>query len=61
MPKNSMIPKQKPTPKFKLQHYTRSQPCGPPHSLIPKFKLSPISFRQLPYKPQIPALKKATS
>ncbi|WP_260862638.1 hypothetical protein, partial [Bacillus pumilus] len=61
LPKNSLIAKQQPKQKFKLQHYTPSQPSPPPHSLIPNFKLSPISFPQLPYKPQIPPLKKPTS
>ncbi|MDI5789779.1 type Z 30S ribosomal protein S14 [Bacillus licheniformis] len=46
------------TPKFKVQEYTRCERCGRPHSVIRKFKLCRICFRELAYKGQIPGVKK---
>ena len=53
-----MIAKQQRTPKFKVQEYTRCERCGRPHSVIRKFKLCRICFRELAYKGQIPGVKK---
>ncbi|AAP07225.1 30S ribosomal protein S14 [Bacillus tropicus] len=60
MAKKSMIAKQKRTPKFKVQEYTRCERCGRPHSVYRKFKLCRICFRELAYKGQIPGVKKAS-
>lgn len=54
-----MIAKQKRTPKFKVQEYTRCERCGRPHSVYRKFKLCRICFRELAYKGQIPGVKKS--
>jgi small subunit ribosomal protein S14 len=53
--KKSMIAKQKRAQKFKVQEYTRCERCGRPHSVLRKFKLCRICFRELAYKGQIPA------
>ena len=54
-----MIAKQKRTPKFKVQEYTRCERCGRPHSVYHrKIKLCRICFRELAYKGQIPGVKK---
>ena len=53
-----MIAKQKRTPKFKVQEYTRCEQRGRPHSVYRKFKLCRICFRELAYKGQIPGVKK---
>ncbi|WOX34694.1 type Z 30S ribosomal protein S14 [Listeria monocytogenes] len=58
MAKKSMIAKQKRTPKYAVQAYTRCERCGRPHSVIRKFKLCRICFRELAYKGQIPGVKK---
>lgn len=58
MAKKSMIAKQKRTQKFKVQEYTRCERCGRPHSVLRKFKLCRICFRELAYKGQIPGVKK---
>jgi small subunit ribosomal protein S14 len=55
--KKSMIAKQKRQQKFQVQEYTR---CGRPHSVLRKFKLCRICFRELAYKGQIPGVKKAS-
>ncbi len=60
MAKKSMIAKQKRTPKYKVQEYTRCERCGRPHSVLRKFKLCRICFRELAYVGQIPGVKKAT-
>lgn len=60
MAKKSMIVKQKRTPKFEVQAYTQRERCGRPHSVIRKFKLCRICFRELAYKGQIPGVKKAS-
>lgn len=55
-----MIAKQKRPQKFQVQEYTRCERCGRPHSVIRKFKLCRICFRELAYKGQIPGVKKAS-
>ncbi len=55
-----MIAKQKRPQKFQVREYTRCERCGRPHSVIRKFKLCRICFRELAYKGQIPGVKKAS-
>jgi len=58
--KKSMIAKQKRTPKHNVQAYTRCERCSRPHSVLRKFKLCRICFRELAHKGQIPGVKKAS-
>jgi len=58
--KKSMIAKQKRTPKYPVQEYTRCERCGRPHSVYRKFKLCRICFRELAHKGHIPGVKKAS-
>lgn len=58
MAKTSMKVKQQRTPKFKVRAYTRCERCGRPHSVLQKFKICRICFRELAYKGQIPGVKK---
>ena len=60
MAKKSMIIKANRKPKYKVQAYTRCSICGRPHSVIRKFKLCRICFRELAYKGEIPGVKKAS-
>ncbi|MCF0111590.1 MAG: type Z 30S ribosomal protein S14 [Erysipelotrichaceae bacterium] len=60
MAKTSMKIKQKRTPKFSTRAYTRCERCGRPHSVLSKYKLCRICFRELAYKGQIPGVKKAS-
>ena len=55
-----MKTKQQRKQKFKVREYTRCERCGRPHSVIRKFKLCRICFRELAYKGQIPGVKKAS-
>ncbi|MGJ9384065.1 type Z 30S ribosomal protein S14 [Salipaludibacillus sp. CF4.18] len=60
MAKKSMIAKSMREPKFKVQEYTRCQKCGRPHSVLRKFKLCRICFRELAHQGRIPGVKKAS-
>lgn len=60
MAKTSMKVKQQRQPKFKVRAYTRCERCGRPHSVLRKFKICRICFRELAYKGQIPGVKKAS-
>lgn len=60
MAKTSMKVKQARPQKFKVREYTRCERCGRPHSVIRKFKLCRICFRELALKGQIPGVKKAS-
>ena len=46
--------------KFSSRAYTRCERCGRPHSVLRKYKLWRICFRELAYKGQIPGVKKAS-
>ena len=60
MAKTSMKVKQQRPQKYKVREYTRCERCGRPHSVIRKFKLCSICFRELAYKVEIPGVKKAS-
>lgn len=58
MAKKSMIAKQKRKQKFSTREYTRCTICGRPHSVLKKYGICRICFRELAYKGQIPGVKK---
>ena len=60
MAKKSMIAKANRKPKFEVRAYTRCQRCGRPHSVLKKYGICRICFRELAYKGQIPGVKKAS-
>ena len=60
MAKTSMKVNQQRPKKYKVREYTRCERCGRPHSVIRKFKLCRICFRELAYKGEIPGVKKAS-
>ena len=60
MAKKSMIVKANRKPKFKVQGYTRCSICGRPHSVLKKYGICRICFRELAYKGQIPGVKKSS-
>ena len=60
MAKKSMKVKQQRAPKFSTRAYTRCRVCGRPHSVLKKYGICRICFRELAYKGQIPGVKKAT-
>jgi small subunit ribosomal protein S14 len=60
MAKTSLIVKSHRTPKFAVQAYTRCERCGRPHSVLQKYKLCRICFRELANQGQIPGVRKAS-
>jgi small subunit ribosomal protein S14 len=60
MAKKSIIVRWKKPKKFKVREYTRCSICGRPHSVMSKFGICRICFRELAYKGQIPGVKKSS-
>nr|NNM90451.1 type Z 30S ribosomal protein S14 [Bacilli bacterium] len=60
MAKKSMIIKASRKAKFSTQAYTRCKRCGRPHSVLRKFGICRICFRDLAHLGQLPGVKKAS-
>lgn len=60
MAKKSLIVKQQKHQKFSARSYTRCERCGRPRSVIRKFGICRLCFRDLAYKGAIPGVKKAS-
>ncbi len=60
MAKKSKIVSQQREPKFKVRAYTRCNRCGRPHSVLKKYGICRICFRELAYKGQIPGVTKSS-
>ena len=60
MAKKSMVVKQSRKQKFKVREYTRCSRCGRPHSVLRKYGICRICFRELAYKWQIPGVTKSS-
>ena len=58
MAKTSMKIKQQRKPKFSTQAYTRCKLCGRPHSVLKKYGICRVCFRELAYKGEIPGVKR---
>ncbi|MGI6537727.1 MAG: type Z 30S ribosomal protein S14 [Caldicoprobacterales bacterium] len=60
MAKKSMKVKQQRAPKFSTRSYTRCGLCGRPRSVLRKFGICRVCFRELAHKGQIPGVRKAS-
>ena len=60
MAKKSMIIKWKRRQKFKVREYKWCEWCGRPHSVMSKFGICRICFRELANNGQIPGVKKSS-
>lgn len=60
MAKKAMVVKQQRKQKFSTREYTRCKVCGRPHSVLKKYGICRIRFRELAYKGEIPGVKKAS-
>ncbi len=60
MAKKSMIAKANRPKKYKVREYTRCSRCGRPHSVLKKYGICRICFRELANKGQIPGVKKSS-
>lgn len=60
MAKTSLKVKQSRPAKYSTREYTRCQRCGRPHSVLRKYGVCRICFRELAYKGEIPGVRKAS-
>ena len=60
MAKLPMKLKQQKAPKFSTSAATRCKICGRPHSVLKKYGICRVCFRELAYKGEIPGVKKAS-
>ena len=60
MAKQALKQKQLKTQKFKTREYTRCTICGRPHSVLKKYGLCRVCFREKANKGEIPGVKKAS-
>ena len=60
MARKSLLIKSSRPAKFSTRAYTRCQRCGRPHSVLRKYGLCRICFRELASKGQIPGVKKSS-
>ena len=60
MAKKSMIVKSQKKQKYIVREYTRCQRCGRPYSVLKKYGICRICFRELAYNGQIPGVKKSS-
>lgn len=57
MAKTSMKVKQQRPQKFSTREYTRCKICGRPHSVLRKYGICRVCFRELAYKDRYQALR----
>ena len=60
MAKPSKTNQQQQEPKFSTRAYTRCRQCRRPHSVLRKYGVCRICFRELAYKGEIPGVRKAS-
>ena len=60
MAKKSMIAKQKRKPKYSTRAYSRCKICGRPHSVLRKYGICRVCYRELANKGEIPGVRKAS-
>ncbi len=60
MARTSLKVKNKRKAKFSTREYTRCERCGRPHSVLKKYGICRICFRELANKGQIPGVKKSS-
>ena len=60
MARKAIIEKWSKTPKYQTRAYTRCRICGRPHSVLKKYGICRICFRELAYKGEIPGVRKAS-
>lgn len=60
MAKKALIEKQQKKQKFSTREYSRCEICGRPHSVLKKYGLCRVCFREKANKGEIPGVKKAS-
>ncbi|MDR7302484.1 type Z 30S ribosomal protein S14 [Haloactinomyces albus] len=60
MAKKALINKAARKPKFRVRSYTRCQRCGRPRSVLRKFGLCRICFREMAHAGELPGVSKSS-
>ena len=60
MARKALIEKQQKKQKFQTREYTRCSICGRAHSVLKKYGLCRVCFREKANKGEIPGVKKAS-
>lgn len=60
MARTSLKVKNKRKPKFSTRAYTRCERCGRPHSVLKKYGICRICFRELANEGKLPGVKKSS-
>lgn len=60
MARKALIEKQKKEQKFKTREYTRCSICGRSHSVLKKYGICRLCFREKANKGEVPGVKKAS-
>lgn len=60
MAKKSLVVKNQRAPKYKTRAYTRCNRCGRPHSVLKKYGICRICFRELANEGKLPGVKKSS-
>ena len=60
MAKKALKIKQQRVPKYSTRAYSRCRICGRPHSVLKKYGVCRICFREMAYKGEIPGVKKSS-
>ncbi|QGU95926.1 type Z 30S ribosomal protein S14 [Clostridium bovifaecis] len=60
MARKALIMKHAKEQKYSTREYTRCNICSRPHSVLRKYGICRICFRELAYKGMIPGVKKAS-
>jgi len=60
MAKKAMVNKQQRPAKFSTRAYTRCNVCGRPHSVLKKYGICRICFRNMAYRGEIPGVRKSS-
>lgn len=60
MARSALKQKQQKKAKFATREYTRCKICGRPHSVLKKYGICRICFRELASKGEIPGVKKSS-
>lgn len=60
MARKALINKQQRTQKFSTREYTRCSICGRPHSVLKKYGICRVCFREMANNGDIPGVKKSS-
>ena len=60
MARKALVEKAKKEQKFKTREYTRCNICGRPHSVLRKYGICRVCFREMANNGEIPGVKKSS-